>query len=157
MQNKLDSLKLAYYIINSGNYPNISHLKLQKLLYYIQSWHIVFFEGNKLFDDDFEAWVHGPVSKKIYDYFKEESKLHRELSINDGINTDLTTNLDKEQIELINDVLNEYGDKSPYHLECLTHNEKPWIEARGGCSSNEICTNTINNDTIKSYYESLIA
>lgn len=157
MENKLDSKKLAYYIINSKKYPNISHLKLQKLLYYVQSWHIVFFEGNTLFNDEFEAWVHGPVSKKIYNNFKEESKLHRELSVNTTIDTDLTKELNAEQIELIDDVLNEYGDKSPYHLECLTHDEKPWIEARGHCKTNEICMNVIDNKTIKSYYESLIA
>jgi len=72
MEKHIDSVDLAYYIINSKKYTNLSHLKLQKLLYYIQSWHLVFFD-KKLFDDDFQAWVHGPVSRKIYDTFKDES------------------------------------------------------------------------------------
>lgn len=154
---KIDSINLSYYIINSGKYANISHLKLQKLLYYIQSWHIVFFEKEKLFDDSFEAWVHGPVSRKIYDFFKEQSLIHKELEKDESIDTDLSKYLSEEQIELINDVLEEYGDKTPYHLECLTHEEKPWLEARGTCSIDERCNNLINEDTIKEYYESLIA
>ena len=55
--NKIDSIKLAYYIINSLKYPDINHLKLQKLLYYIQSWHIVFFDERKLFDDEFDERI----------------------------------------------------------------------------------------------------
>ncbi len=154
---KIDSIQLAYHIINSEKYPNMSHLKLQKLLYYIQSWHLVFFDKEKLFDDSFEAWVHGPVSRKIYNYFKEQSLIHKELEKNSDFNIDLNSILSQEQVELIDDVLEEYGDKTPYHLECLTHEEKPWIEARGNCSISERCDNTISEDTIKEYYESLIA
>jgi uncharacterized phage-associated protein len=156
MGNKIDSIDLAYYIINNKRYNNLSHLKLQKLLYYIQSWHLVFFD-KKLFDDDFQAWVHGPVSRKIYDVFKDESILHDELSPNLSKGNNIESILSDEQLQLINDVLDEYGDKTPYHLECLTHEEKPWKEARGNCSLNEKCTNTINENTIKEYYTSLIA
>ena len=156
MRSKIDSIDLSYYLINSGKFNDLSHLKLQKLLYYIQAWHIVFFDGDKLIDDDFEAWIHGPVSRKIYNQFKDESILHKELEQNNKYDVDLSS-LAKEQQELIDDVLDEYGDKSAYHLECLTHDEKPWIEARGGCQDYERCSNIINNDTVRSYYESLIA
>jgi uncharacterized phage-associated protein len=156
MEKQIDSVNLAYYIINSKKYPNLSHLKLQKLLYYIQSWHLVFFD-KKLFDDDFQAWVHGPVSRKIYDAFKDESILHNELNTDFSKNANIESMLTDEQIELINDVLDEYGDKTPYHLECLTHEEKPWKEARGSCSLSQRCTNTISEDIIKEYYTTLIA
>ena len=156
MENKIDSTDLAYYIINSQKYPNLSHLKLQKLLYYIQSWHLVFFD-TKLFDDDFQAWVHGPVSRKVYNTFKDESILHNELNPDLSKGNNIDSVLSDEQLQLINDVLDEYGDKTPYHLECLTHEEKPWKEARGNCSLTEKCTNVINENTIKEYYTTLIA
>ena len=43
----------------------VSNLKLQKLLYYAQAWHLAFF-GAPLFDEDFEAWVHGPVVPRVF-------------------------------------------------------------------------------------------
>ena len=42
-------------------------LKVQKLLYYCQAWHMAFYDGRRLFDGPFEAWVHGPVNRTIYD------------------------------------------------------------------------------------------
>ncbi len=41
---------------------SISPLKLQKLLYYIQAWFMVFYgRDNTLFRDVPQAWVNGPV------------------------------------------------------------------------------------------------
>jgi len=48
---------------------SITHLKLQKLLYYAQAWCIVL-SGKSLFEDDFEAWSHGPVLPGIYHDYK---------------------------------------------------------------------------------------
>ena len=50
---------------------SISPLKLQKLLYYIQAWHMVYFDKQSLFDEEPEAWVNGPVYRQIYDEFKD--------------------------------------------------------------------------------------
>lgn len=43
----------------------ISNLKLQKLVYYAQAWHLAI-HGTPLFEEDFEAWVHGPVIPSLY-------------------------------------------------------------------------------------------
>ena len=157
MTKTIKIIDLAYYIINSKKIKNLNHLKLQKLLYYIQSWHLVFRNKNKLFNNNFEAWVHGPVIRDVYNHFKVESVLYKNLSEDSSRTITLSDYLEEEQIEIITDVLNEYGDKSPYYLECLTHEEKPWIEARGNCEENQICSTEINNDTINTYYTSLIS
>ena len=53
------------------NEVTVSPLKLQKLLYYMQAWHMVYFEReNTLFDDEPEAWVNGPVYRVIYNEYK---------------------------------------------------------------------------------------
>jgi uncharacterized phage-associated protein len=57
-------------------------------------------------------------------------------------------------VEMISDVLAEYGDKSPYHLECLTHSEKPWLEARRGVADGEASSNPICKETTKRFYQS---
>ncbi len=48
---------------------SITHLKLQKLLYYAQAWSLVL-KGKSLFEEDFEAWAHGPVLPSIFEQYK---------------------------------------------------------------------------------------
>ena len=75
--NKIDSLVLSDYILL--NYGPMSHLKLQKLLFYCDAYHLAYF-NEELITDNFEAWVHGPVSKKVFDSFKDKSILYSDLS-----------------------------------------------------------------------------
>ncbi len=37
----------------------ITNLKLQKLVYYIQAWYLALNKNTPLFNEDFQAWVHG--------------------------------------------------------------------------------------------------
>ena len=68
----IDILVLSEYIIK--HYGPMSHLKLQKLLFYCDAYHLAYFE-QELVNDEFEAWVHGPVCRKVYDSFKDKSIL----------------------------------------------------------------------------------
>ena len=43
----------------------ITNLKLQKLVYYAQAWHLAIY-SKPLFNTDFEAWVHGNVIHDLY-------------------------------------------------------------------------------------------
>ena len=50
----------------------VSPLKLQKILYYEQAWHMVGFgRENQLFDCAPQAWVNGPVYPVIYYIYKD--------------------------------------------------------------------------------------
>ncbi len=42
----------------------ISNLKLQKLLYYAQGFHLALYD-KLLFSEDIEAWQHGPVVRDV--------------------------------------------------------------------------------------------
>ena len=64
---KIDVLVLSDYIIK--HYGPMSHLKLQKLLFYCDAYHLAYFD-TELISDKFEAWVHGPVCRKVYDSLK---------------------------------------------------------------------------------------
>jgi uncharacterized phage-associated protein len=55
---KVNAQILADYILQK--YGSMSHLKLQKLLYYCESYHLAYFD-DILIPEEFEAWVHGPV------------------------------------------------------------------------------------------------
>lgn len=43
----------------------IDQMKLQKLVYYAQAWHLAL-KGGPLFDEDLEAWPWGPVVRNVY-------------------------------------------------------------------------------------------
>ena len=47
----------------------ITPLKLQKLLYYAQGWTLAILNKN-LFEEDFQAWTHGPAIPSIYRKYK---------------------------------------------------------------------------------------
>ena len=51
----------------------VSPLKLQKLLYYVQSWYMVFNgRQNTLFAQAPQAWVNGPVYPDIYYQYRDK-------------------------------------------------------------------------------------
>ena len=43
----------------------MTNMKLQKMLYYQQGFHLAYF-GTPLFDKDIEAWMFGPVVPSVY-------------------------------------------------------------------------------------------
>ena len=54
---------VARYIVRQ--LAPLSTIKLQKLVYYSQAWHLVW-EDAPLFDERVEAWANGPVVPEIY-------------------------------------------------------------------------------------------
>lgn len=142
---------VANYFINKSDEENLmTPLKLQKICYYAQAWSLVW-EGEELFHEDFQAWVHGPAN---YDLFK---KYQGQRYID---NTSVECNYEifnEEQIETLEIVWEAYGKYSGDYLEQLTHQEDPWIKTRGNLSVGDKCDRIIKKDIIKKYYESLNA
>lgn len=159
---KIDTVTLAKYVMlrygDICGQNGIQHLKLQKLIYYIQAWHLTMFE-EPLFEEDFQAWLHGPVLKSVWDEFKDFDmplsgiKMDR-LSPQDAehLRNIVETALAKDQVQLIDDVLSEYGSMSGYDLELLTHSEDPWKNARKGIPPMSSSTNKISRHDMMTYY-----
>jgi uncharacterized phage-associated protein len=154
---KIDSLDLAKYVLCKVR--NVKHLKLQKLLYYIEAWHVAVFDKS-IIDDRFEAWLHGPVSRKVWDEYKPESKLYDVIPVEQNkcahAIKKVEDTLDEDQLALINDVFTEYGSKSAYHLEVLTHSEQPWIAARKGVTDGAASRAEISRSSMKKYYGAML-
>lgn len=123
----------------------ISNLKLQKLLYYVQGYHLAFF-NEKLFDNSIEAWTYGPVVPDVYRRFKENGPNaimldpleHKEIQLN------------PEQEDMFEQVMNEYGKFSAIKLMEMTHKETPWKEAA------EKPDKVISTVTMKEFFARLI-
>lgn len=145
---KTDAVELANYILQEKGV--MSHLKLQKLLYYCQGYHLGYFE-DELIPEEFEAWVHGPVCRRVYNEYKNTSTLHYDLEYN-GAKVTLD-HLATEQKELIDEVLDVFAQYAGFELEIMTHKELPWKKARGSShpfvSSDEI----IEKDIMKGFFK----
>ena len=128
---------------------DVSNLKLQKLLYYAQAWNLALTE-EPLFSDTCEAWVHGPVVARVFGEYKS----NRWAPISDPLGPivgdfGITAHIDS--------VLEAYGDLGATQLERLTHQERPWLEARAGLAPDEPSRNPISMKSMKEFYSSLVA
>ncbi len=156
---KISVTTLAEYILYLLGM--MSHLKLQKLIYLIEGYHLAYFEGESLIDDDFQAWTHGPVCRKLFDILKDKSILHGDVQYvqDEGeILPDkaLSDQLASEQVELINEVIGMYRNESGLALESITHQQSPWINARQGLPFYAKCENVISKKDMRMYFSSLI-
>lgn len=127
----------------------ITHLKLQKLIYYAQAWFLAFF-ARPLFHDSFEAWQHGPVVRKLYFHYKDFG--FNPLPKVDVLAKNAFTAEEIYLLEMVNSVYGKYDAK---FLERMSHAEKPWIDARGGCDDGDICDNIIPEIEIRNYFSAI--
>jgi uncharacterized phage-associated protein len=125
----------------------MSAMKLQKLVYYSQAWHLVW-EEKRLFADRVEAWANGPVVPSLY-------REHRgQFKVKDWPRGD-ASKLSKEQVESIDAVLKFYGPKPAHYLSELTHSEAPWRDARTGLPPSARSSREITPAAMAEFYGSL--
>jgi len=125
----------------------ITHLKLQKLVYYAQAWALARLD-KPLFEEDLEAWTHGPVVPSLFEQFKETG--WEALPYPDEVPT-----FDSDVETLLEEILDVYGQLSARHLENLTHNEAPWQAARGNLPDEIRAITPISKEIMKTYYQNL--
>lgn len=130
-----NTLNVAYYIVSK--YGNVTHLKLQKLLYYLKVWGVV--AGENLVDGKFKKWSYGPVNPDVYDAFK---KFENQV-ITPESQPSAAPPFAGEQKILADFILDCYAQYSAVTLSAMSHFDEPWISA----GKNE----TISESSIKLY------
>lgn len=157
MDKKLEAV--IRYLIDFKELEDMTPKKLQKLLYYCYSWHLALTaESNdktelkncRLFDNTFQAWVHGPVIPEVYRHYKTYQGSVIEKSGFDDISPQDFLNPD--EIGNISDVAYTYGTFNGRDLELLSHDELPWQEAREGYGPLQSSNKIISDTTIYDYY-----
>ena len=137
---------ISEYIITIGK--EITPLSLQKILYYAQGFYKAFF-GKFLFEDDCQAWVHGPVYVNIYEKYKE----FKSANISIDIDYDIEDIIVDEKREILDVIIKYFGYYNGKALEKMSHYETPLINARKGLLPTENSNNIINKEDIKDYFE----
>lgn len=125
----------------------ITHLKLQKLIYYAQAWSLALRE-RPLFEEDLQAWAHGPVADSVYQKYRDASWAALPPP-------EVVPDIDADDAEHLSTILATYGDFSAKHLERMTHAETPWLEARNGLPDEARSREPISRETMTSFYRDL--
>lgn len=115
------AIDTAAYILSQR--ATVDAVKLQKLLYYAQAWHVVSMDTT-LFEDEIKAFEHGPVTYSVWDLHRGHSTLSRR-NFPAGDPSRLTA----EERSVIDAVMAAYGRLGQWELSKLTHAEAPWSEA----------------------------
>lgn len=139
---------VAVYILRE--HGKMSAMKLQKLVYYCQAWHLVW-ESRPLFTERIEAWANGPVVRDLY----REHRRRFEVTARTFPEGN-PSRLSKSERETIDRVLDGYGSLKSFELSDMTHREPPWRDARGGLPAGAQCSNVISHAAMAEYYESLL-
>lgn len=125
-----------------------SAMKLQKLVYYSQAWHLVW-RDSALFDEPIQAWVNGPVVPELY---RQHQRLFR---LDPGFFKGNPSAIPDESKQVIDQVLSFYGSKDAQWLSTLTHMEEPWKQARIGLLDGERGSHEITLQSMAEYYSGL--
>ena len=143
----MKALDLANYIILVANkkYPTVhlTHLKLQKILYYILTSHIKVSSSRDLpCSDKVEKWQFGPVIASVYDEFKNyggraittpaSSIEFNENGLGFHIREFNEENFTSEYPDLkhtADQVIEKLIHKDAFTLVDMTHREKAWLDA----------------------------
>lgn len=136
---KIQARDVAHYFLqrdaNDSHSDGISHLKMQKLVYYAYGFHYAIFE-HKLFDEGLEARQHGPVVMSLLEIYQgcgrnpitfKKENVH-------------TTIFSTEQKLFLDSIYQEYSQYSAWKLSAMTHEETPWLNglARGMIADEDV-------------------
>jgi len=137
---------VVIYILSECN--DITNLALQKSLYYVQGFSKAF-NDVFMFEENCEAWVHGPVYREIYQQYSN----HGFCSIvtDSGIEFN-SSSFTAEEKAVIDRVIRHLSCYSGKVLELFTHMETPWIKTRAGLPGNINSNRIIDKDLIGDYF-----
>lgn len=147
---KITAMTLANYVLEKAKVLKIdvTNMKLQKILYYVQGHFLAKFD-RPLFPDEIQAWKFGPVVPNVYYEF---SPYGSETLIAVG-EADMSS-CNEQEMELIDSVINEKLQLSARTLMLNTHNELPWKTVTKDGTRIEMNA-VISNELIKTHFKSL--
>ncbi len=124
-----------------------THLALQKILYYVQGFNYAFYE-KFCFEDECEAWVHGPVFRNVYSKYSSSGydsiESPKELCF---------ITLTSIEVAILDSVIKNFACYSGKTLESFTHSEEPWIVTRGDLPMGMPSDKVIEKELIAKYFK----
>lgn len=146
---KMLEVASEFCVLSGGN---IGAREIEKLTYYAQAFSLVVLD-EPLFELEPEAWVAGPVYRRLWEIFKLDnvSGVYGDgrLSLKDS------SCFDEKEEDLIKAVWHAFGIYGGTVLSEMTHREDPWLLARkrAGVGVDERCSEPIRLGDMRSFFE----
>ncbi|QYJ68915.1 Panacea domain-containing protein [Flavobacterium litorale] len=116
-----------YFVKKYADDEKLTPMKLIKLTYIAYGWYLALSDGEKLVDEEPQAWDLGPVLPTLYHSLKKYggNKVKEPIYLKDAVK-DVITDKDAEFLDFVWD---KYGHYSGKELSAITHTEgTPWSE-----------------------------
>jgi len=123
--------------------PGIGEVKLHKLLYYVQGYHLAWEQG-PAFAEDIEAWELGPVVAQLW-----RNRKHRILD-KIGRSSRSGGALPESVRDITANVISRFGQMSGTDLIKATHSEAPWCRVTDEGQS--IASQVISHQSLVDYF-----
>jgi uncharacterized phage-associated protein len=139
---------------------HVSNLKLQKLLFLCHALYLVH-TGRPLVRGSFEAWQYGPVHREVYDAFKifraepitEDAQRFDPVT---GVRRPIALPADRALLDVVQKVVQFYGDRSPGELVDITHaKDGPWDHVVSAAKTNANMALKISDEVIAERFKYL--
>lgn len=131
-------------------YEGITHLKLQKLLYYAQGISLGMY-GKPLFLEKIEAWQHGPVVREVYNFYCPNGRKNINIEM-DTEKEEILKKIEnnKEISEILNLTYDNFAIYTAWQLRQMTHQDNtPWDITQ----KNKGIPHEIDNKLIEEYFK----
>lgn len=136
----MKAIDVARYIVNYSHDKgyDISNLRLQKLLYFVQSYCLAFTSSHEpCFSERIEAWDFGPVVPSVYHEFKMfgNGNIPRQTVVYEGDKNNVWAvqrveisgeTIPQKDRKLIEQVVDHFAKFSTAQLLTLVHGQRPW-------------------------------
>ncbi|WP_416760852.1 Panacea domain-containing protein [Roseateles sp. So40a] len=144
---------VADYLIvklwEAGERPSVH--RLHKLLYYVQGWHLALHD-RPLFPERFQAWVHGPICKPLFERFSADRSLYGVVEPKDARPSFTFEVLSFEERQHVDRVLNDYAIYPTFQLMWMTRQERPCLKARGPLALGDRCERELDECEMRAYF-----
>lgn len=151
-QTQYTAIEVADWFLRRVNRPagdSINQLKLQVLLYFSEAWSLAVFD-RELFDEEIQAWEHGPVVYSVWNSLSMKGWNDLEA---DALNAPVDFDADTEA--LLKDVFQAYAELPTPELEKMANKDAPWKEARHGLPPWDLTKRAISKKTMTQFYKTL--
>jgi uncharacterized phage-associated protein len=156
-----DARAIANFLLDyaQSEGQRVTIMQLLKILYFAHAWYLAK-TGKPLIGQPFEAWKYGPVSRVVYEQFKDSGS--RPIQSRANV-LDISTakyvpatyeNLGDETSEFLRQVFRYYSRYHPYKLSDLTHEKgSPWETVCAEATRRAVPGMIISNDSIRAWFE----
>lgn len=150
-----DVMKVVNWFLSK---ESMTPKKIQIMVYYAYAWVLTIMNDSvdnlqfRLFGNPIEAWVHGPVVKKLYDRYSNFGYNEICKSENSNSQSIKAINKNTDILDILQQVYVIYGHFNANELESIIKQEYPWQHAREGLSPIEPSKNIICDRDMFIYY-----